>query len=207
MAIPDDHSIAPAFGRLPEPIWQIIPDEYEVQHAHTLHEYAPPDELKHMHQPCVLDQMWCRVLDLMREPVRVHADQTGRRMVELLGQLIVEMDGFGHVRVRGWNIETLGHGKLSIHSSIGRAEDLWPLGYDWLEGLTEGMSLEVLFWAKRIRRDAKPWAVNRENSDTYTAWALNVFREQMEEHCDLALMDRKVRRALGLPSRSCSHGK
>ena len=200
MAIPDDYSIAPAFGRLPEPIWQIIPDEYEVQHTHTLREHTPPDELKHMHEPCVLDQLWCRVLALVREPVRVHADPSGRRMVELLGQQIVEMDGFGHVRVRSWSSESLGQGKLSVHSSISRAEDVWPLGYDWVDGLANGMSLEVMFWAKRIRRDAKPWAVNQGNADAYTAWALNVFRAQMAEHCDLELMDRKVRRALGIPT-------
>lgn len=204
MAIPDDHSIAPAFGRRPEPIWSIGDIDYDVQHWQQLPGYNPPDDLMHMHWPGVLDQLWCRALNEIRNPVRVDADNTGRRMIQVLGQLVLEVEATGKTRARRWICEELGHSKLTAYSSAGAVQDFWPPQRDWLDGWADGISREVEFWGSRKTRDAKPWAVNRENADAYTAWVLSVFRTQMEEHCDLVQMDRKIRRALGMHSASAA---
>ncbi len=198
MAIPDDASIAPAFGRRPEPIWSIGEIDYDIQHWQQLSEYTPPEDVLHMHWPSVLDQLWCRVLHEIRNPVQVHADNTGRRMFQILGQLVLEVDSTGRGRARRWICEALGQSQLSAYSPVGTVQDFWPPMQDWLEGWAAGISREVEFWGSRKTRDAKPWAVNREYADAYTDWALSVFRAQMAQHCDLELMDARIRRALGL---------
>lgn len=195
MAVPDLGRLYPAFGLMPDTAWD-VQREYAVLPEFSIPDSQPPKHLLYLHDPWFFQLIWRRLLERVRNPVRVHEGKDGRRLMEVLGDMVVEQAQDGQLTVSAWECRQIGQPNLVELNADGVVLQGMPWRSLWLDGMRQGASQEFLNWAS-LRQNLNPTGI-RGNVYHYAEWAFARYRNALRSHCDLRVMRQRIAGALQL---------
>ena len=196
MTIPRGDDLSPAFGLMPDIVWGIDP-QWEARCEIPIPNYSPPAHLRHLHDPWFFKHMWGCVLSHIRTPVRVHEGGAGRRLIEVLGDVLVERAPDGQMTIRAWECREIGRPLLVELPAKQVALVGMPWRTLWLAAMAKNASVEVRHWAFH-RIPGQQREVTMAMAADYSTWAFGIYEKQIRRHCDLRLMRRKIADAVDL---------
>lgn len=196
MTIPRGDDLFPAFGLMPDIVWGVVPLPEARSKISILNE-APPEHVRHLHDPWFFRLLWDRLLARIRRPVRVHEGDDGHRLVEVLGDMVVERATDGQLTVRAWECEHIGRPVLVEILAYRVALVGMPWRWLWLKAMAKNAAVEVRHWATHHVAGQRQ-EVTMAMATDYTAWAFGIYEKEIRRHCDLRVMRRRIAGALKL---------
>lgn len=196
MALPIAAQLVPAFGLLPDIAWGLARHQGASRES-SIPDYQPPTHLRHLHDPWFFARLWERVLAHVRNPVRVHQDDSGVCLVEVLGDVVIELAADGQLHVQMWDVRRIGQPELVKVNPAAIVLQGMPWRRLWLQAMAAPAALEVEHWAKNFMPERAQGATLDE-ARAYATWAFECFGRQIRRHCDLGVMRRRIATALRL---------
>lgn len=153
----------------------------------------PVAALRYLHLPWLFQSAWRRIVDTIREPVRVHVGVDGRRHVQVLAGAVYTTDGDGRLSGGLWTPNDGLDPILERADPGGLTVDGVPWRWRWLNRWQQAFTFEVEAMAR-----VKGHADLPQEARAYAVWAFGVFRSRIRRRCDLRVMRGRIAEALQL---------